>query len=159
MELRKFRVSDSWRPSCAKNGDTFCRIACRMCPIFQRNEKKKKYELPINRFHEKKKTEKNRSGHLGSSIIFIKSGRRFASWVYLIYSAQTLKVQRVVVQSYTLICAFLKRRPYSLDLFIRTRLHSASIQFKQYQALKGHCHAIWQLYKKLGDFASIEFQN
>ena len=26
--------------------------------------------------------------------------------------------------------------------------------------LKGHCHAIWQLYKKLeGDFASIEFQN
>ena len=26
--------------------------------------------------------------------------------------------------------------------------------------LKGHCHAIWQLYKKLeGVFASIEFQN
>ena len=25
--------------------------------------------------------------------------------------------------------------------------------------LKGHCHAIWQLYKKLGIFASIEFQN
>ena len=27
-------------------------------------------------------------------------------------------------------------------------------------SLKGHCHAIWQLYKKLeGVFASIEFQN
>ena len=26
-------------------------------------------------------------------------------------------------------------------------------------ALKGHCHAIWQLYKKLGVFASIECQN
>ena len=25
--------------------------------------------------------------------------------------------------------------------------------------LKGHCHTIWQLYKKLGIFASIEFQN
>ena len=25
--------------------------------------------------------------------------------------------------------------------------------------LKGHCHAIWQLYKKLGIFASIEFQS
>ena len=26
--------------------------------------------------------------------------------------------------------------------------------------LKGHCHAIWQFYKKLeGVFASIEFQN
>ena len=25
--------------------------------------------------------------------------------------------------------------------------------------LKGHCHAIWQLFKKLGVFASIEFQN
>ena len=25
--------------------------------------------------------------------------------------------------------------------------------------LEGHCHAIWQLYKKLGVFASIEFQN
>ena len=26
--------------------------------------------------------------------------------------------------------------------------------------LKGHCHAIWQLYKKLeGVFTSIEFQN
>ena len=25
--------------------------------------------------------------------------------------------------------------------------------------LKGHCHAIWQLYKKLGVFASTEFQN
>ena len=26
--------------------------------------------------------------------------------------------------------------------------------------LKGHCHAIWQLYKKLGGvYASIEFQN
>ena len=25
--------------------------------------------------------------------------------------------------------------------------------------LKGHCHAIWQLNKKLGVFVSIEFQN
>ena len=28
-----------------------------------------------------------------------------------------------------------------------------------FMGLKGHCHAIWQLYKKLGVFASIEFQN
>ena len=29
-----------------------------------------------------------------------------------------------------------------------------------YLLLKGHCHAIWQFYKKLeGVFASIEFQN
>ena len=26
------------------------------------------------------------------------------------------------------------------------------------QYLKGQCHPIWQLYKKLGVFASIEFQ-
>ena len=31
---------------------------------------------------------------------------------------------------------------------------------KMHSELKGHCHAIWQLYKKLeGVFASIEFQN
>ena len=39
---------------------------------------------------------------------------------------------------------------------------SAVLQQKigQYAAtLKGHCHAIWQLYKKLGVFASIKFQN
>ena len=31
---------------------------------------------------------------------------------------------------------------------------------QSFSVLKGHCHAIWQLYKKLeGVFASIEFQN
>ena len=30
---------------------------------------------------------------------------------------------------------------------------------KQCLFLKGHCHAIWQIYKKLGLLASIEFQN
>ena len=31
-------------------------------------------------------------------------------------------------------------------------------RFKERESLKGHCHAIWQLYKKLeGVFASIEF--
>ena len=30
----------------------------------------------------------------------------------------------------------------------------------KFPELKGHCHAIWQLYKKLeGVFASVEFQN
>ena len=28
-----------------------------------------------------------------------------------------------------------------------------------YDLLKGHCNAIWQLNRKLGVFASIEFQN
>ena len=32
--------------------------------------------------------------------------------------------------------------------------------FTDFSNLKGHCHAIWQLYKKLkGVFTSIEFQN
>ena len=33
-------------------------------------------------------------------------------------------------------------------------------RFKERESLKEHCHAIWQLYKKLeGVFASIEFKN
>ena len=34
------------------------------------------------------------------------------------------------------------------------------IVYRFSQPLKGHCHALWQLYKKLeGVFASVEFQN
>ena len=37
-------------------------------------------------------------------------------------------------------------------IYNKLRLHT--------EILKGHCHAIWQLYKKPeSDFASVEFQN
>ena len=46
------------------------------------------------------------------------------------------------------------------DVFSQIILFTYIYSFVSYLYLKGHCHAIWQLYKKLeGVFESIEFQN
>ena len=65
-----------------------------------------------------------------------------------------------------------KSHNYCMNDFIVWCAHSPAIPMSPYwellktvsedfkaEALKGQCHAIWKLYKKLGVFVLIEFQN
>ena len=62
-------------------------------------------------------------------------------------------------QSFFFRCSRYRRVVVCLNKFycVYVRLKK---NFLARDTLKGHCHAIWQLYKRLeGAFASIEFQN